>query len=51
MTEFGVRWMEFNHRDERVTKEKFFSSAKARDKFMEKLSKKDNFYQILATCD
>lgn len=51
MAEFGLRWMEFNRRDERVTKEKFFSTIKARGTFMQKLVKKDNFYQIVATCD
>ena len=46
MTEFGIRWQEFNRRDELVMKEKIFKTDKAREKFVEKLEEKDNFYQI-----
>lgn len=46
MTEYGIRWQEFNKRDEVVTKEKIFKTEKAREKFIDKLVEKDNFYQL-----
>jgi hypothetical protein len=48
MKEYGVRWTEFNRRDELVQKEKFFDTEKKRDKYIEKLEQKDNFYRIEA---
>jgi hypothetical protein len=48
---FGVRWQEFDKQDRLVMKEKNFTTAKARDKFIEKLTQKDNFHSIYATCD
>jgi desulfoferrodoxin (superoxide reductase-like protein) len=48
--EYGVRWIEFNKRDEAVMKEKFFKTAKAMDKFIEKVQQKDNFYEIYSYC-
>lgn len=47
---YGVRWQEFNKKDELVMKEKNFETEKARDKFIEKLMQKDNFYSIYAIC-
>lgn len=44
----GLRWMEFNKKDQLVEKQKFFNSEKARAKFMEKVSDKDNFHSFVA---
>ena len=49
--EFGVCWVEFNKREEAVKKERFFATDKARDKFVERLQEKDNFWEIDAWCD
>lgn len=46
--EYGVRWQEFNRRDEAVTKEKFFATATARDRFADKVQDKDNFWRFCA---
>ncbi len=47
--EYGVSWLEFTGKDERLTeKQKFFKTEKARAKFVEKLEQKDKFYQIQA---
>jgi len=46
--EFGVRWTEFDRHDYLITKEKIFNSAEARDRFITKLEKKDNFNQVVA---
>ncbi len=43
---YGIRWIEFNRQDRMVTKEKFFSTEKARNNFAKKLEAKDNFYQV-----
>lgn len=45
---FGLRWNEFNRQDRVVTKEKWFNTEKAREKYAEKLEQKDNFYGIVA---
>lgn len=45
---FGVEWREFNKQDRLVTKEKFFKTQKAMEKFIDKLGEKDNFYEIVA---
>lgn len=44
-----IAWMEFNKRDELVTKRKSFKTEEAAQKFIEKLYDKDNFHSILAT--
>lgn len=44
---FEVAWQEFNRKAEIVTKRKSFRTKAARDKFIEKLYDKDNFWQIL----
>ena len=46
--EWGIRWTEWK-KDQRVNKEKFFSTEKARDKFIEQQEKKDNFGEWGAT--
>ena len=46
MSEYGIRWVEFNKRNEMVTKEKIFKTEKARNRFADKVVEKDNFYQI-----
>lgn len=45
---YGIRWSEFNRRDELVCKEKFFKSDEARNRFADKLEGKDNFNAIEA---
>ena len=44
-----IVWQEFNKSDRLVTKRKSFKSGEAMEKFIEKLTEKDNFYTILAT--
>lgn len=44
-----IVWQEFNKGDRLVTKRKSFKSGEAMEKFIEKLTEKDNFYTILAT--
>lgn len=44
-----IVWQEFNKSDRLVTKRKSFKSGDAMEKFIEKLTEKDNFYTILAT--
>lgn len=46
---FEMVWQEFNKSDRLVTKRKSFKTAEAMEKFIEKVSEKDNFYTILAT--
>ena len=46
---FEVAWMEFNKKNEIVTKRKSFSTEKALNRFIEKLFEKDNLYQIIGT--
>lgn len=47
---FEVAYQEINKKDEVVTKRKKFKSEEARQKFVEKLSQKDNFVCIVAFC-
>lgn len=47
---FEVAYQEINKKDEVVTKRKGFKSEEARQKFVEKLSQKDNFVCIVAFC-
>lgn len=44
-----LMWQEFDKNDRLVTKRKSFKSGEAMEKFIEKLTGKDNFYTILAT--
>ena len=46
-----VAWQEFNSNDRIVSKRKEFKDKDARDKFINKLVEKDNFYTILGTRD
>lgn len=49
MKEFGIRWTEAAGREMRMTtKEKFFKTSEARDKFVVKLETKDNFIEVLS---
>lgn len=48
---YGVRWMEFNRRDQLVTKEKDFASDAKRAAFVKKLEEKDNFHSFLSWSD
>ena len=49
MYEYGVRWLEFNKKDQLVMKEKIgFKTEKALNKFIEKLTQKNNFHSIYA---
>ena len=47
---FEVAYQEINKKDEVVTKRKSFKSEEARQKFVEKLSQKDDFVCIVAFC-
>lgn len=47
---FEVAYQEINKKDEVVTKRKIFKSEEACQKFVEKLSQKDNFVCIVAFC-
>jgi hypothetical protein len=49
--EFGVRWTEFNKRNEAVTKQRFFRTRETRDEFAAKLETKDNFWHFDAWLD
>ena len=51
MAEFGLRWQEFDRKDRLVSKEKFFETDKAREQFVDRLQKKDNFHGIVAMCN
>lgn len=44
-----VAWQEFDKNDRLVTKRKSFKTDRAMEKFIEKITEKDNFYTILAT--
>lgn len=44
-----IAWQEFNKSGRLVTKRKSFKTTEAMEKFIEKVSEKDNFYTILAT--
>lgn len=44
-----IAWQEFNKSDKLVTKRKSFKTDEALEKFIEKLTEKDNFYTFLAT--
>lgn len=44
-----IVWQEFNKSDRLVTKRKSFKTSEALEKFIEKITEKDNFYSILAT--
>ena len=43
---YGIKWQQFNKKDQIVTKEKFFETETARDNFANKIEKKDNFYRF-----
>lgn len=43
-----IAWQEFNKNDKLVTKRKSFKTDEALERFIEKLTEKDNFYTILA---
>ena len=42
----GVRWVEFNKKEQAVKKERFFKSAEAREAFVKKVQEKDNFWEF-----
>ena len=44
-----IAWQEFNKSDKLVTKRKSFKTDEALEKFIEKLTEKDNFYTVLVT--
>lgn len=44
-----IAWQEFNKSDRLVTKRKSFKAEEELEKFIGKLTEKDNFYAILAT--
>ncbi len=48
---YGIRWTEYNRQDRRVTREKIFTSSKARDRFISSLEDKPNFSSIESYLD
>ena len=46
---YEVAWQEFGKNDKIVTKRKTFKSQEAMEKFIDKVSEKDNFYRIYGT--
>lgn len=46
---YEVVWQEVNSKDRIVAKRKSFKTAQAMEKFIDKLTEKDNFVCILAT--
>ena len=50
-TRWGIRWMEFNRRDELVNKEKWFKTDKARARFIERRQETGNVYEVTSFCD
>jgi hypothetical protein len=49
--EFGIRWTYFDRNSRTVTKERFFRTERARDRFADKVMAEDNFFRIEAFCD
>lgn len=43
-----IAWQEFTKSGEIKTKRKSFQTEQAAERFVEKLTEKDNFYQIIA---
>ena len=48
---YGLRWLEFNKQGTLVTRQKFFKTEAAREKFIGKLEDKDNFYSVESTSE
>lgn len=48
---YEVAWQEINSKYQIVTKRKGFKTETAREKFVERLTEKDSFYQILGYAD
>ena len=48
LSEYGIKWTEFNRNDQLIGKERIFKTLSARAKFIEKLIEKDNFNAIEA---
>lgn len=44
-----IAWQEFNSKDQLVSKRKTFKTQESLEKFIEKLTEKENFYTILGT--
>ena len=51
MNEYGIQWQEVNRNDQVVTKQKFFKTQAALDKFVANLYHKDRFVEVLAYCE
>ena len=49
--DYGVRWRESNRSGRIVTKEKFFSDDRARQRFTDRLEKSDNFIEFVGWSD
>ncbi len=47
--EWGVKWREFDKNDRLKTKEKFFTSKKRWENFLEKLDNSGDVYEIIGT--
>jgi hypothetical protein len=48
MAQFGVRWHEFNTKDQLVQREQFFDTTKAREAFIKRLRTHNNFKAVVA---
>lgn len=48
---YAIAWTEFNNKDQIVSKQKEFKTAKARDAFIKKLQDNSKFNEITATSD
>ena len=51
MSEYGVRWQEYDRDERLVLKQKLFKTGRARHKFMGKLKAKANFHRIYSTSE
>ena len=49
--EYGLRWTEFDRNDRQKTKQKWFSTDAARERFANNLESKDNFNEFVAWSD
>lgn len=48
MNTYEVAWQEIGRNDRVTTKRRAFKTQEALDRFVEKVTEKDNFYRILA---
>jgi hypothetical protein len=51
MSNYGLRWNEFNKKGELVAKERWFDSEESRERFLDKLYSKESFHSVSSTSD